>query len=68
MLNRITQDKNHIRIVKMPGGGSIQGMITSLGNNKKLLKSKRLFKRERTFLNAKKDIGLNYYYYTFEDN
>ena len=37
------------------GGGSIQGMITSLGNNKKLLRSKRLFKKERTFLNIKKE-------------
>ncbi|MBW1294787.1 hypothetical protein [Aquimarina litoralis] len=37
------------------GGGSIQGMITSLSNNKKLLRSKKLFKKERTFLNIKKD-------------
>ena len=37
------------------GGESIQGMITSLGNNKKLLRSKRLFKKERTFLNIKKE-------------
>lgn len=37
------------------GGGSIQGMITSLSNNKKLLKSKRLFKKERAFLNLKQE-------------
>ncbi|GAA3521328.1 hypothetical protein GCM10022393_39590 [Aquimarina addita] len=37
------------------GGGSIQAMITSLSNNKKLLRSKRLFKKERTFLNIKKE-------------
>lgn len=39
----------------MFGGGSIQGMITSLSNNKKLLRSKRLFKKERSFLNLKKE-------------
>lgn len=39
----------------MIGGGSIQGMITSLSNNKNLLRSKRLFKKERTFLNIKKE-------------
>ncbi|AXP83072.1 hypothetical protein CJ739_4014 [Mariniflexile rhizosphaerae] len=39
----------------MFGGGSIQGMITSLNNNKKLLRSKRLFKKEKTFLSLKKE-------------
>ncbi|MFD2561264.1 hypothetical protein [Aquimarina rubra] len=39
----------------MFGGGSVQGMITSLSNNKKLLRSKRLFQKERTFLNTKKE-------------
>lgn len=39
----------------MGGGGSIQGMNTSLSNNKKLLRSKRLFKKEKTFLNVKKE-------------
>jgi tetratricopeptide (TPR) repeat protein len=37
----------------MPGGGSMQGMQNSLNNNKMLLRSKRLFKKERTFLNTK---------------
>ena len=39
----------------MPGDGSIQGMINSLNNNKKLLRSLRLFKKEKTFLNVKKE-------------
>lgn len=39
----------------MFGGGSIQGMITSLSNNRKLLRSKKLFKKERSFLNLKKE-------------
>ncbi|MGS2740902.1 hypothetical protein [Sinomicrobium sp. M5D2P17] len=39
----------------MSGGGSIQGMINSLRNNKKLLRSKRLFSKEKTFLNIKKE-------------
>ncbi|GGG44734.1 hypothetical protein [Bizionia arctica] len=39
----------------MGGGGSIQGMITSLNNNKKLLRSKRFFKKERTFMSLKKE-------------
>ena len=39
----------------MGGEGSIQGMITSLKNNKKLLRTKRLFKKEKTFLSLKKD-------------
>lgn len=39
----------------MFGGGSVQGMITSLSNNKKLLRSKKLFKKERTLLNIKKE-------------
>tara|TARA_R100000306_G_scaffold260_4_gene638 strand:- start:17335 stop:17949 length:615 start_codon:yes stop_codon:yes gene_type:complete len=39
----------------MPGGGSIQGMINSLSNNKKLLRSKRLFSKEKTFLSLKQE-------------
>jgi len=39
----------------MVGGGSIQGMITSLRNNKELLRSKRFFSKERTFLSIKKE-------------
>lgn len=39
----------------MGGEGSMQGMITSLSNNRKLLRSKRLFKKERTFLSVKKE-------------
>ncbi|MGS2765187.1 hypothetical protein [Sinomicrobium sp. M5D2P9] len=39
----------------MSGGGSIQGMINSLKNNKKLLRSKSLFSKEKTFLNIKKE-------------
>ncbi len=39
----------------MPGGGSVQGMITSLRNNKNLLRSKKLFNKERTFLRIKKE-------------
>ncbi|WP_121666182.1 hypothetical protein [Mesonia aquimarina] len=37
----------------MPGGGSIQGMRNSLSNNKKLLRSKSYFKKERSFLSIK---------------
>ncbi|GGE31196.1 hypothetical protein [Psychroflexus planctonicus] len=37
------------------GGGSIQGMITSLSNNKKLLRSKRLFHKEHSFLKRKQE-------------
>ena len=39
----------------MAGGGSIQGMITSLSNNKKLLRRNRLFRPENSFLNLKKE-------------
>ncbi|WP_334113043.1 hypothetical protein [Paucihalobacter sp.] len=39
----------------MGGEGSIQGMITTLRNNKKLLRSKRMFKKERSFLNLKQE-------------
>lgn len=39
----------------MGGGGSIQGMITSLKNNRKLLRKKRLFRPEKTFLRIKKE-------------
>ncbi len=39
----------------MFGGGSAQGMKKSLSNNKKLLRSKRLFQKEQTFLNIKKE-------------
>ena len=39
----------------MPGGGSIQGMINSLSNNKKLLRSKRFFHKEKTFLSLKQE-------------
>jgi len=47
---------NFLNIKKMVGGGaSIQAMITTLSNNKKLLRSKRLFKKERTFLSIKKE-------------
>jgi len=38
----------------MGGGGSIQGMNNSLNNNKKLLRKKSLFKKERSFLNLKR--------------
>ena len=37
----------------MFGGGSIQGMRNSLSNNKKLLRSKKYFQKERSFLNVK---------------
>lgn len=37
------------------GGESAQGMITSLKNNKKLLRAKKLFSKERNFLNTKKE-------------
>ncbi len=39
----------------MGGGGSIKGMATSLSNNKKLLRRKPRFKKERSFLNLKKE-------------
>lgn len=39
----------------MAGGGSIQGMITSLSNNKKMLRRKSMFRTERTFLSLKKE-------------
>jgi predicted Zn-dependent protease len=37
------------------GTSSAQGMITSLNNNKKLLRKKRYFKKERSFLNLKNE-------------
>lgn len=37
----------------MGGKGSIEDMITTLRNNKKPLRSKRMFKKERSFLNLK---------------
>lgn len=37
----------------MGGGFSAQGMITSLSNNKKLLRRQSIFKPEQTFLHAK---------------
>lgn len=37
------------------GTSSAQGMITSLNNNKKLLRRKRYFKKERSFLNLKNE-------------
>ncbi|WP_282073219.1 hypothetical protein [Polaribacter atrinae] len=39
----------------MAGGGSIQGMRTSLSNNKRLLRKKSLFRPERTFLSLKSE-------------
>ena len=39
----------------MLGGGSIQGMINSLRNNRRLLRSKRYFNKERSFLNTKSE-------------
>ena len=39
----------------MAGGGSIQGMRTSLSNNKRLLRKKSLFRPERTFLSLKNE-------------
>lgn len=36
-------------------GGSVQGMRLSLNNNKKLLRSKRFFTKEKTFLSIKTD-------------
>jgi len=39
----------------MGGGGSIQGMITSLNNNRKLLRKKRLFRPEKTFFGIKNE-------------
>ena len=39
----------------MGGGGSIQGMISSLNNNRKLLRKKRLFRPKKTFLNIKNE-------------
>jgi len=49
-------DNKTLKDTKMfGGGGSIQGMITSLKNNKKLLRSKKLFSKERNFLNTKKE-------------
>lgn len=39
----------------MGGEGSIQGMRTSLSNNKKLLRKKSLFRPERTFLSLKSE-------------
>ncbi len=39
----------------MGGEGSIQSMIASLRNNKNLLRKKGLFKKERSFLNTKKE-------------
>ncbi len=39
----------------MGGGGSIQGMINSLKNNKKLLRRNRMFLKDRSFLNLKKE-------------
>ena len=38
----------------MPGEGSIQGMTTSLSNNKRLLRKKNMFRPERTFLSLKR--------------
>ncbi|PQJ76704.1 hypothetical protein [Polaribacter glomeratus] len=38
----------------MPGEGSIQGMLTSLSNNKRLLRKKNMFRPERTFLSLKR--------------
>jgi len=39
----------------MGGEGSIQSMITMLRNNRQLLRKKSIFKRDRTFLNTKKE-------------
>lgn len=39
----------------MGGEGSMAYMIASLRNNKRLLRRKRLFEKERTFLNIKKE-------------
>lgn len=39
----------------MAGEGSIQGMITSLRNNKKLLRRPNLFRQGNSFLNLKKE-------------
>lgn len=39
----------------MAGGGSIQGMINSLKNNKRLLRRKRMFSKDRSFLNLKRE-------------
>jgi hypothetical protein len=39
----------------LAGGGSIQGMRTSLSNNKRLLRKKSLFRPERTFLSLKNE-------------
>jgi len=39
----------------MGGEGSIQSMITSLRNNRILLRKKSMFKRDRTFLSTRKE-------------
>ncbi|NER14739.1 hypothetical protein GWK08_14880 [Leptobacterium flavescens] len=39
----------------MMAGGSAQGMVTSIRDNKKLLRRKSMFKKERSFLNTNKD-------------
>jgi len=39
----------------MGGEGSMQSMITMLRNNKKLLRRKSIFRKERSFLNTKKE-------------
>ncbi len=39
----------------MGGGGSIQGMITSLRNNKNQLRGKRMFRKDKSFLGLKKE-------------
>ncbi len=39
----------------MAGEGSIMHMITTLRNNKYLLRRKRMFKKDRSFLNTKKE-------------
>ena len=39
----------------MAGEGSMMHMITTLRNNKYLLRRKRMFKKERTFLSVKKE-------------
>jgi hypothetical protein len=38
----------------LPGEGSIQGMITSLSNNKRLLRKKNMFRPEKTFMSLKR--------------
>ena len=39
----------------MGGGGSMQGMRNSLNNNNKLLRKKRLFRKERSFFKLKRE-------------